>query len=394
MKKLTNITPYCQIGPYDISSNVYAEGVSPSGGGFGVEEIVAPHRNYADIRMKGRQPKRYKIRASGKTREDIETFLEICNTAEEDDEFYPFDNERFGLIASAHAGMESTKRWGGLYNFYTATAEITCREPWLYGPAQGMDFAYDVAVPAVSATLTNNGHEPAPIRYLQASGDYVSSSYVEDLSIRITPGSSTIEHDRELVLCEKLMRGDLFQLGWRGEVEHSYESQMTADLFYDLITHMGGSYTISGGTLSMVGGAETAYFWMPFHGPLSLAGDPGSAKLELWVSAVAGSPAVFAITDFVNYTPVVIDTDDIVVGYNDIYIPGYAGYGSLGFGVWCPTAGDSITLSKFKGTVKRYVASSQIPAADPLEEFKIRVESTAGTQLSFLEVEYNDIYYY
>jgi len=391
-----NVQQYCQIGPYDVSSNVYANGVSPSGGGFGVEEITSPHRLYADIRSKGRQPKKYKIRAFGQTREEIETFLEICNTTDEDDEFFPFDSERFGLIASAHAGLEPLQVWGAGYNFYTAIAEIVCREAWLYGPSQGLTFADFVALPAVSALLENAGHEAAPVRYLQASGDYVSSSYVEDLSLRITPGTSSAEHDREIQLCEKMLRDDLFELGWRGEVYHSYETdfgKLWTAIALDVHSKTsGGSITSEILTLD-----NSDYMMCPFYGPLPISGEPGAAYIELEVTDLTphdgdGATCQVALeTDLSDMAEV--DHDALVVGKNKIYVPDLASQGHVALGIKAEASG-SVSLSNFKAGVRRYVAPQAIPATDPLEEFKIRVESTAGTQLAFLEVEYNDRFYY
>ncbi len=394
---VTNVTPYCAVGPYDITSIVYRDGISPSGGARAVEEVTSPTRNYSDVRYKGRQPKKYKIRVRSSDRDEIETFLETLNTCDEDDEFYPFDADRFGLIASAHGYLESVEPRAPGYNFYTAMGEITCREAWLYGPSQGITFGTAVTVPAVSGAITNDGNEVAPVRYLQASGDYVSSSYVEDLSLRITPGTSTAEHDREIQLCEKMMRGDIFELGWRGEVMHSYESVLSSatesgypSVVWDLQAHMGGSYVVGDGSLNLPTGA---WFWVPFWGPLPISGEPDAAMLELWVTGVAGSPSIVYITDFTTETPTLLDCD-LVVGHNQLYVPDMAGASDLGFGIHCDGASDDLTVSKFKATVKRYVAPQELPAADPLEEFKIRIECTAGTRLKFLGVEYNDRYYY
>lgn len=606
----TNVTPYCAIGPYDITSIVYYDGIESSGGGAGVEEILAPTRNYAEVRYKGRSPKKYKIRASSADRATIETFLETLNTCDEDDEFYPFDADRFGLIASAHGALSKLRVLNGdLY--YDATAEIVCREPWLLGPSQGMTLANSVALPAVSSALTNDGNEGAPIRYLQASGDadigaapvpvdisarasdnmvvvcdsskyiyysngpcwvklpglakkvsisndglviigsddypyryvdnewvcistdmtitdislsddgtiyaissskawkisdggwvdlggelstiaakYVdmvygigmdncvwyydgswhqfdattvtdlsvgsggeiftiqsgvayywatdhwigfggssllkiagpgagltwaysagaiyrwntgtsswdtitggTASYVEDLAVRITPGTSTTEYDRSLPLCDMMLRDDLLELGWRGELYHSYEtdfSSLWGEISIDLhgLTS-GGSITSEVLTL-----ADGDYMMIPFYGPNPIAGDPGSAYMELEVSALTGDGATcwYALAeDLSDMTE--IDHDELVVGKNTIHVPDLEGEGYVAIGIQAAASG-SVSLTNFKSLVKRYIAPQEIPSAEPLESFKVRVEASAGTQLSFLEVEYNDRYYY
>lgn len=390
---MTNVPVYCAIGSYDIGSIVQADGVSSSGGSVKVDEISVPGRSWADIRNNGRRQKKYIVEVISLDRDAIETFLETVNTAEEDDPFYPYDAQRFGEIALASASVKETEIAAGGYNFYRAVAEITCREPWLYGPAQGVAFAYDVALNAVSAALTNAGNESAPIRYLQASGDYVSAAYVENLSIRITPGTSTIEHDRELALCDKMLRDDLLELGWRGEVSHSWQTEMEK-LWSEIALDVHGK--VSGGSITdeILTLDNDDYLMIPFYGPLPISGEAGAVYLELYVTALTGDGATCQValeTDLSDIATVTHDT--LVVGKNIIYIPDLEGEGHVAIGIKAATAG-SVSLSKVKGMVKRYVAPSEVPAADPLEAFKVRIESTAGTQLAFLQVDYNDRYYY
>jgi len=168
---MSYISPHCSINGYDFTSIVYADGISSSGGDCGVEEIQIPDRDWVDIRKKGRKIKKYKIKARSQDRDQIETFLEVCNTAPEDSKFYPFDAQRFGLIASAQAALDPIRHWGPGYNFYDAMAEIICREPWLYGPDKGMDYNYGFTLWA-SRDITNNGHTDAPVLHLAMSGDY------------------------------------------------------------------------------------------------------------------------------------------------------------------------------------------------------------------------------
>lgn len=392
----TYITPYCAIHGYDFSDIVYANGIEPSGGELPVEEITSPSRNYADVRAKGRTPKKYRITARSTDRDEIEAFLQEVNTAPEDAEFWPCDEYRFGLIASAYASLKPLQTWGQGYNFYEAEAIITCREPWLYGPDKGLAFPTTSearSLPAVTALLENEGQERAPITYMQASGDYVSGSYVEDLSIRITLDSSTAEHDRELALCEKLLRDDILEVGWRGEVWHSWEADLSkswADVAIDVRSKTSGG-SISSEVLTLDNGD---YIMIPFYGPLPVSGESGAAYLELDVSALTGDGATCQValeTDLSDMATV--DHDALVVGTNLIYIPDLAGEGHVAIGIKAAASG-SVSLTGIKGMVKRYVAPSAIPWADPGESFKVRVESTAGTQLSFVQVKYNDRYFY
>lgn len=391
---VTSVTPYCQIHGYDFGSIIYRDGVESSGGAAGVEEIAVPGRNYADIRSKGRTPKRYKIRARSADREEIEAFLYEVNAAPEDSEFYPYDAERFGLIASAHAYMSGRKITASGTNFYEATAEIVCRESWLYGADQGLDFTYDVALPYTSELLENEGHDPAPITYMQASGDYVSSSYVEDLSLRITLGTSSAEHDREIALCEKMLRDDIFEVGWRKkEIVHSWEADMgksMANLSTDVHSKTSGG-AVAGSVMTL---DNSDYLMIPFYGPLQISGSPGAASLELEVSALTGDGATCQVALNTDISDIIeVDHDELVVGANVIPIPDLQGEGHVAIGIKAAASG-SVSLTGLKGSVKRYIAPQKIPWADPTEEFKIRVESTAGTYLAFLQVCYNDRYWY
>lgn len=390
---MTTVSPYCQIHGYDFSSIVYAEGVEPSGGALDVEEIPIPSRDYADIKNMGRKPKKYKIRARSTERDEIEAFLNEVNNAPVDAEFYPFDAERFGLIASAYAAIRAPKMWGTGKNFYEADAEIVCREAWLSGPARGMDFTRFVELPAVSELLSNAGHTGAPISYLQASGDYVSGNYIEGLSCRITPDTSTAEHDRELELCDKLMRDDIFELGWRGEIQHSYQADFQkalADISIDVHGNLSGG-SIVDGVLTL---SNSDFMMIPFYGPLPISGDEGAARIELDVSAITGDGATCQVAFATSLGDMAeVEHDELVVGLNKIYIPDLEGVGFVAIGVKAG-ASDSVALTGMKGSVKRYVAPSKIPAAEFDEDFKIRVESTSGTMLKFLQVAYNDRFWY
>ncbi|MCK9570699.1 hypothetical protein M0R72_17250 [Candidatus Pacearchaeota archaeon] len=386
----TYVTPYCQIHGYDFSDIIFAEGVDSSGGGHGVEEVQVPGRNYADVRSKGRAVKKYKIRTvKTKDRELLEAFLKEVNTAPAESEFYPFDATRAGYIALAHAYLSSGQALDK--NLYEAIAEITCREAWLYGPDQGIDMQWTAPLPSVSALLTNAGQERAPISYLQASADRVAA-YIEDLSVRITPASSSAEHDRELILCEKMLRGDIFELGWRGEVWHSYESPLIsmAALSYDCHSKTSGG-SIASGVLTL---DNSDYVLMPFYGPLPVSGEAGAAKIELTVDALTGDGATVwkaTETDLADLEEV--DHDDLVVGNNVIYIPDVEGEEHVAFGIKAAASG-SVAISALKGTVHRYVAPSKIPYSDPDETFKIRIESAAGNQLRFVQACINDRFWY
>lgn len=388
--------PYCSINGIDFSSIVYSQGVEPSGGELGVEEISVPGRDYADIRTKGRVVKKYKVHARSTDRDAIENFLKIVNIAPVNSKFYPYDASRFGLIAASYGVLKAPQPWGAGYNFWEAEAEITCREPWLLGPDKGLAYATWPTLPWYSAALTNTGHARAPIRYLRASGYAVTAGYVEDLSVRITPSTAST-FDRSIGLCDKMMRRDLFEFGWAvpGGAQHSYTAHLTdslAVLGYDVHGNVSGG-DLTSGILTL---DNSDYIMMPFYGPLPVSGEPGAVSIIAYVTAYSGSRGLVYYateTDLSDMTP--IDQDGWKVGWNTIYVPDLAGEGFVAIGIKASPVG-SISMSYLKGMVKRYVAPSEIPSADLDESYMVRVGGDAAkcTTLMYGEALVNDRYYY
>lgn len=389
---MSHIQPHCAVYGYVFSDIVRAEGISPFGGGVKVQEILSPARNYADVLAGGRSPKRYQISAISDDREKIELFLNEVNSAPIDSEFYPFDSERHGLIASVDCALKQIIEAGRLV--YQAEADIKCKDPWLHGPEQGISMVWDGPANVISGTLTNAGQERAYLSYLQASGD-LSLPYVEDLSCRITLGSDTTAHDREIALCEKMLRGDILELSGE-EVTHSWEADLSRRLVQLSLDVHG---LTSGG--SLVDGILTLsgddIFMIPFYGPLLLIDGDQAASIEMDVTAFSGngavpivslSPDIFDIYNPTIYYPENLN-DDIKIGKNVWTFPDLAGQGFVAIGLM---ADSSISISSLKATVKRKAAN--LPFSDPGESFKIRVESSAGDRLRFLQAFHNNRYYY
>jgi hypothetical protein len=329
----TEVVGKCIIFDYDFSEIVYSEGVAISGGAAAVEEISTNSRNYADIRGKGRAAKRYKVKARSLTRDDIEIFLRTCNTLPGDAEFFPFDAERAGYIASGHASLLSPRQRGDGKLFYEAEAELIMRESWLYGPDQGISFGWYRALPVASDLLTNDGHERAPIAYMQCSGDY-SGGYVEDLTVRVTQDSDTTQRDRLLLLCDKLLRDDIFELGWLGEARHSYEyncDKSPATLSDDLHGLVSGGLWTGGDRLLLNAGE---YVMISFRGPLPVAGLPGSACLELDVEGIGGGGGAVHVALETDLSDIAeVTHNDLVVGSQTINIPDLEGEGDVVMGI-------------------------------------------------------------
>ena len=180
-------------------------------------------------------------------------------------------------------------------------------------------------------------------------------------------------------------------MNWRGDVWHSFDAQLISLPVLSLDVHnkiSGGSITSEVLTLD-----NSDYIMIPFYGPLPISGEPGAAFLELTVDALTGDGATIWMAKETDLSDIEEIDDDLVVGQNTIYIPDVAGEEHLAFGVKAAAAG-SVAISALNGMVKRYIAPSQIPYADPDEEFKIRLECTAGTLLRFSQVCFNNRYWY
>lgn len=398
-RTVASIAPYCAIDGYLLSGSIYSQGVSPSGGELNVEEISYPGRDYADIRLKGRNAKKYKLSARSADRNVIENFLRIVNNASYRARFYPFDAERFGLIASTYAALKSTQPWGAGYNFYEAEAEITCREPFLLGPDKGIAY---ISSPKTyyfsSADLTNEGHAKAPLRYMQVSGNYdaTGGTYPAYLSVRFRKNGSVAELYRKIILCDKMMRDDRLEFGWAvpGGAQHSYVADLrsTIDkLSLDVHSKTSGG-AISSGVLTI---DNSDYIMMPFYGPLPVSGEPDAVSIQMYVTAYSGSRAtVYSAKETDLSDMAAVDHDALAVGWNTVYIPDLAGETHVAIGLKAASSG-SLSMSYLKGTVKRYIAPSKIPAADIGEAFRIYVETNpSNVALGYCEALYNDRYYY
>jgi hypothetical protein len=392
----TNVDPYCQIHGWDFSSIVYDTGIEPSAGAIGIEEISVPGQKYADLRSKGRGLKKYKIKARSTDRDEIEEFLYEVNSAPEDSIFYPFDAERHARIASAHAGLKPPKLWGAGKIFYEADAEIACRESWLNGPKQGINMGYSLDLPAVSESISNEGHERSPISYMQIGGFYDGSSYIAGLSVRITPDDSDDEEDRKLDLLDHMCVNDVFEIDYRGNVLHTWKTnfqRLWADIsVMDLRNRYSGGTRI-GNTLKLTNGD---FLLIQFHGPLPISGDPQAVKLTLDIDEIGGTGGTFQKSTSILFTDgEYIEHDDLVVGENTIYVPGLEGEGLVMLGVQADSGTSNyLILNDIEAQVKRYVSPSKIPYSDPGEDFVIRVESDYGTQSKFLEVDWHNRYWY
>ena len=379
--------PYCQLGAYDFTEEMYSEGIESSGGQLEIEEIKAPSIEFSDLITKGRGKKTYKMRMASDDRTIVEEFARQAESLEDGDPFFPFEAARWGEVGKCSVSVVPR-----LYvnNWYNSEAIVILKDPWLYGPDKGIDYQRVAVIPYVSEQLTNEGLGKTPISYIHASG---GSSYIENLSVRITPLSSAIEMDRKLILCEKMMRNDSFKLGWRGDILHSYSTvfkKSWGSISLDLHGMVSGG--IQSGESVILSNGD--YVLMPFYGPHLITGDPGAAELRFNVTALTGDAPECQIAFEEDLSDMdTVEHDDISIGENVIYPPDTSSKSFVAFGVKAGEAG-TVTISELSGQVKRFVSMKKIPYADDNESFKIRVEAETGTLLNGLHVLYNDRYYY
>ncbi len=387
---------YCEIYGLDCGDHIYDEGVSLKDPGTQLSPTESSVSPYGAYTRKDWKPRVYGLKGfflPGQET-DLEEFLHFVNSAPMDSKFYPHRPDRFGFIDQAHAYVKDSQgagnpTTGAEENLWNIEGEVTLRDPWLWGEDQGIPFTASPALWYTTPTLVNTGHMPCTINYMQVSGDYAGGGYVNDLQVGFVPPTNLLATDRLVTLCTSLMRDDLFELGWRDGVRHSYHcnfSKLWAEIGVDLHGCVSGG-TQAGQSLTLDDGD---YCIMPFYGPLPVSGD--NPYIELWVSALAGSNIVVYGDSMSNlYT----SSQVLKVGYNKIYIPNVEGYGDLFIGVKSVNgAGNSITLTEFKGTVNRYIARSALPAAEVDEQFCIQLRCSWCLQLKFMQVSTNYGYNY
>jgi hypothetical protein len=286
-------------------------------------------------------------------------------------------------IQATHGGGSTVTAAGPGIGIYETFNRIPVTGGYVYGCYAIYDY---------QAIFQNGGHTRSRVRQLEASGAYNIHGYVADLACRVYHYSS-LHRDREIELCDIMLANDLFKLNWRGEVEHSWDADLTkswADVSQDVHSKTSGG-AISSGVLTLDNGD---YLMIPFYGPLPLSGEPGSACIELAVSGLTGDGATCQValaTDLSDMAAV--DHDDLVVGDNIIYIPDLEGEGHIAIGIKAAAAG-SVNLTGIKGTVKRYVAHSAIPWAEPGELCAIAIAKRNSGQLASILATINDRYYY
>lgn len=392
---MTAIRPYAEIYGLDISSQIQDNKIRITDGGIKFEFGSSALRPFGTSYKDGQAPRVFQLEGIILPGDEtnMELLSRIINSAPKDSKFFPFRADRFCYVDKAQtwiketegAANPSTGESGSLWSFQ---GRVITRDPWFYGwPGMGIAYAEDVSLPKVSALLTNSGHRPARLNYILASGEKVGSSYPENLTAEITTGVSTEHIGQKITLCHKLMRNDLFEIGWRDGIKHSYKfdgSRYWGSVSEDLHGNTSGGSQNLDGSIALDSGD---YFMIPFYGPI-----PGfSASLEVWLSGITGTvQGQYAFsTDLSDMTAV---NQTLVTGYNKIDIPNVTSKTNIAFGLKAASGSNSATVTAFRGTVRRSASPYVIPEAG-IGDFKIRIEGSGSAKLKKLAaIIYNQYY--
>ena len=388
---MTNSEIYTEIFGLICTDVVQASGMNePKGGDLKVEEIARPMYDYGDVYHGGRNPRTWTVDFRFLSEEDLDTFMDLVNNAPEDAEFYPRRADRCVYLKFAHAEiLKPEEAWinGVWTTFYKARATIKAREAWVYGPDQWLfPYQQNVSLPQISTTFTNNGHRASGLDYLGVMGGGYSD-YIQNLKFRLTPPGSSVETDKQISICSKMMRNDLLEVDGWGNVRHIYGNTFGCT-YARLQGDVWGSTYCSGGSINSnlltIGNSGKLIF--PMMGPLPLRGNP---VIEPYVTAITGSPAI-KWGQLSNLSDLATVTSSLKVGRNIIHLPDCRGLTDIYFGIVCGSS-DSITLSSIYAETYRYLAESQVPKEDPGDSFVARLEGT-GTARSTL-ASYRDLFW-
>ena len=384
---MTNSPIYTEIAGLVCTDVIEAEGIDePRGGDIKTDDVARPGQDYGSVYHMGRNPRTWTANFRFLTEADLDEFMDYVNNAPEDTEFYPRRSDRSVYMKFCHAEIlkPMEAKIGGVWTtFYKAKATIKSRESWMHGPEKGIPFTTNAATGSY-AVLTNSGHMKAGLDYLYISGNLNTSVGYRIIS----PGGN--QSDRQLALADFLMGEDAFEVDRWGRVRHTFRAPLAVTTYANLQADLLGSTYCSGGSITsqILTIGNSGKLILPFSGPLPISEE--NPYIELYVTALTGTPAIKAGV-LANLSDLAIITTSLHVGYNKIYIPGYAGTGNLYFGIICG-ASDSISLSALTGMVNRYIAKSSMPLIDIDEAVWMQVYGSGAT-FDQLYLSYRDLFW-
>jgi hypothetical protein len=379
-------TPYTQIYGLDFTSVMDQEGVSSSGGHRKTNSYSFPDWSKSEIEDEGRDAVEWSGEAHSSSLTDIKQIIKEFNIAPPDCEFYPMNADLCVYAAKASARYAHPMVYqAGTKNYHYGDIKVISREPFAFGPRQGIDFDFDVALPATSATLTNEGTEVNTIDHFRASGGYDATlGRTDDLKLTV--------NGYELPLCAEMMGHDLFCLSRWGEVRHSYEVNFNHP-YTTLQADLGGSTfcttcSMTDELLTIGAGGASGRVMFPFSGPLPISESP-PPTLDFYAESVVNLRVYVAFAG--DLDDLTLQSGEIYAGHNIIEIPDTEGYEFVSFGL----VGNGV-LSSLSATVHRYMDESQLPEIDVGDEFTISVSdgSYSNHLLSSLQASYRDKFWF
>jgi hypothetical protein len=384
---MTNTPIYTEISGLEVTDVIEAEGLDePKGGDLKTDDIARPKYDYGSIYNLGRNPRTWTANFRFLTEEDLDEFMDYCNNAVVDAEFFPRRSDRAVYMAFCHAEILKPleAKIGGVWTtFYKARATIKSREPWMHGPDQGIPFTTNAAT-WTYAVLTNSGHMKAGLDYLCISGNMNTN-----VGYHILP-PGVLQEDRNIFLASWLLGEDAFEVDRWGHVRHTYRAPLAVATYAQIQADLWGSTYCTGGSVAshILTIGNSGKLIMPFAGPLPISGE--NPYIEIYVTTITGTPSIKAgVADDMSDLTVV--STALKVGYNKIYIPGYIGHGDFFAGIVCGVS-DSISMSALKGVVNRYIAKSSMPLIDVGETAWMQVYGN-GSTFDQLYLSYRDLFW-
>lgn len=360
--------------------------VDPSGGDLKLDSYSIDGADYAEIEHLGRKEKTYGFDVFTLTKSDIMRFIEELETAPEDCEFCPYEEDLVTYAKLAHGSVERPLPYlNGTELIWKGHGEVICRDSHFYdADEQGLGYRADQALP-VTWTGTNEGTRPGKVDYLMLSGDYAYGYQTRevDLVFNLNPTR----------LIDSMLRGDRFVLDRYGNVRHLFKTEMES-IYSKLQASLGGStyFDYAGGSCAYqdLWIDEDGKMLIPFYGPLPVTSD-GCPQLTFYVTNKAGAPKVSYAT-----TPGLGDLTDtehiITMGWNTVDIPDVQGEEFIAFGL--TTDDGQITISSIEATVDRYLA--EVPTVDPGDTLTVTIQDGyySSHSLSALHMVYRNGYYF
>lgn len=377
---MADSTQYAQIFGLDLTPVITPDVADSDGGERSIEDSSMHGWTRCDLQEKGRNSVKYSGLCKSLNPEDIETVIAEFNNAEADCEFYPIDADRCIYAALASARYKQVEMANGGKNHIHASFQVISKEPFCYGARQGLSHDTDVALPAISGELMNEGTEDNTINYVRLSG-YFDADLGYTKRVKLTANSTIIE------LIHQMMAHDVFEVSRQGDIIHSYRLDFN-QVYESLQSDLWGEEFCNGGSIEDdLLTLDSGQIMVPFAGPLVVADTP-PPRLEFFLQS--GGPKIYRA-----FSSDLADIEEIeatpVKGRNIIEIPDCDGKDFVAIGI----GGDCI-VSEFYAELHRYIADFELPLIKPRDVFTITIEDSIHSNhiMGSLHADYRDKFWW